>query len=42
MNVDDIVAGDGHRDALRLRATAFTADSADSMGDRAAVRGLRV
>ena len=46
MKVDDIIANDAHRDALRLSATAFTrwgiAYPADPVGDPAAVRELRV
>ena len=46
MNVDDIIAKDAHRDALRLSTTAFTrwglAYPADPAGDTAAVRELRV
>jgi len=46
MNVDNIIANDAHRAALRLSATAFTqwgiAYPADPVGDLAAVRELRV
>jgi hypothetical protein len=46
MNVDDVIANDAHRDALRLSATAFTrwgvTYPADPVGDPAAVRELRV
>ena len=43
MNVDDIIANDAHRDALRLSATAFTRWSiaADPVGIRRG-RELRV
>ena len=45
MNVDDIIANDAHRDALRLSATAFTrwsiAYPADPVGIRRG-RELRV
>jgi hypothetical protein len=46
MNVDDIIANDAHRDALRLSTTAFTrwrvAYSTDPVGVAAVVRELRV
>jgi hypothetical protein len=46
MNVDDIIANDAQRDALRLSANAFAwwgiAYPADPVGDLAAVRELRV
>ena len=46
MKVDDIIANDADRAALRLSATAFTrwaiAYPGDPVGDPMAVRGLRV
>jgi len=46
MNADDIIANDAHRDGLRLSTTVVTwwgvAYPADPVGDRAAVRELRV
>jgi hypothetical protein len=46
MNVDDVIANDAHRDALRLSTTAFARWGvdypADPVWDPAAVRELRV